>query len=53
MRHDMTPMTGRVADREEDRFILTARFGEGFLAPRIPIDRVMCVLEKVRGFFVR
>ncbi len=46
--HHVAPMAGRVTDREKDRFPFLARLGEGFLAPRIPIDRVMRVLEKVR-----
>jgi hypothetical protein len=29
------------------------RLGESFLAPRIPIDRIMCVLKKVRRLLVR
>src|SRR4051794_36956507 len=31
--HDVAPMTGRIADADEDRFIFLPRFGEGFLAP--------------------
>ena len=47
MRHDVAPVAGRIADREKDRFVFAARLGERFLAPRIPVDRVMRVLQKV------
>ena len=53
VRHDMAPVTGGITDREKDRFVFATRFGESFFAPRIPIDRIMRVLKKVRRFFVR
>ncbi|PYI47127.1 MAG: hypothetical protein DMF10_07525 [Verrucomicrobia bacterium] len=34
-------MARGVTDREKDRFVFSARLGERFLAPRIPIDRIM------------
>ena len=49
----MTPMTGRVADRQKDRFVFPTRFFERFLAPRIPIDRIMRVLKKIRRLLAR
>ena len=45
--HDVAPVARRVADREEDRLLLGARLREGLLAPRIPVDRVVLVLEEV------
>ena len=48
VRHDMTPMAGRITDREKDRLVFLARFRERFFAPRKPIDRIAGVLEKVR-----
>ena len=53
VRHDVAPVTGRVTDREKDRFIFAARFSECFLAPGIPIDRIVRVLKKVRRLFAR
>ena len=47
MGHDMAPVTRGIADREKDRFVLPARFREGFFAPWIPVHRVVSVLEKV------
>jgi len=43
-------MTGRVTDGEKDRFVFAARFGKSFFTPRIPIDWIMRVLEKIRRF---
>ena len=51
--HDVAPVAGRVADGEKNRFVFAARLGESFLAPGIPIDRVMGVLEKIRRLLVR
>src|SRR5262249_51508072 len=45
--HDVAPVAGRVADREQDGFVLGSGAGEGFLAPGGPVDRVVRVLEKV------
>ena len=50
--HHVAPVAGRIADREEDRLFLAARFVEGLFAPRIPVDGIMRVLEQVGRFFV-
>lgn len=47
----MAPMAGGVANGEEDRFVLGARFGERFFAPRAPIYGVVCVLQEVGRAF--
>ena len=47
--HDVAPVAGRVADREEDRLVLGLRPGERLGAPGIPVDRVVRVLEQVRA----
>ena len=47
--HDVAPVAGRVADREEDRPILVARPFERLSPPGIPVDRVVGVLEEVRA----
>ncbi len=39
--HHVTPVAGRVADREEDRLVLLFRFPERFVAPWIPVHRVV------------
>jgi hypothetical protein len=50
--HDMAPVAGGITDGDKDRFILGAGFGEGFLAPRMPIHRVFRVLGEVGGFLL-
>ena len=49
--HDVTPVTGRVADREQDRFIVLLGPVEGFVAPGVPVDRVMGMLQEVGARF--
>ncbi len=51
VRHHMTPVTGRIADAEEDGLVFLPRSFQGFFAPRVPVDRIVCVLQKVRGYF--
>ena len=50
--HHVAPVTSGITHREKDWFIFMARLGERFLVPRIPIDRIMCVLKKVRRLLV-
>ncbi len=45
--HDVAPVAGRVADREEDRLVLGARSGDRLLAPGVPVDRVVGVEQEV------
>jgi hypothetical protein len=47
VRHHVTPVARRVADREQDRLVLGARPGERLLAPGVPVDRVVGVLPEV------
>ena len=49
--HDVAPVAGRVADREQDRALLVTGTGERLVAPRIPVDRVVLVLEEVGTVF--
>ena len=51
--HHVAPVAGRVADREQDRLVLLARARERLLAPRIPVDRVVRVLEEVGAGLLR
>ena len=50
--HDVTPVAGRVADREQDDLVFGFRFSEGFIAPRVPIDGIVGVLLQVRRLLV-
>ena len=45
--HHVAPVAGRVADREQDRAVLLASPGQRLGAPRVPVHRVLPVLEQV------
>src|SRR5207245_7689071 len=51
--HHMTPVTGAVADAEQDRFVLLARAGQRLRAPRIPVDRILRMLQQIRTGLLR
>ncbi len=46
--HHVAPVTGRVADREENGFVFQSGFLKRLLAPRIPIHRIVRVLQQIR-----
>ena len=45
--HDVTPVAGGVSDRQEDGFVIVPGARERLLAPRVPVHRVVRVLEEV------
>ena len=45
--HHVAPVAGGVADRDEQRLVLRPRARERLLAPRVPVDGVVLVLEEV------
>ena len=47
--HHVAPVAGRIPDGEEDRPVLGARPLEGLVAPRVPVDGIVGVLEEVRA----
>src|SRR5207245_7210820 len=47
--HDVAPVAGGVADAEQHGPPLAPRGREGLLAPRMPVDGVVRVLEEVRA----
>ena len=47
--HDVAPVARRVADREKDRSIVLARCRQRLGTPRVPVDRVVRVLQEVRA----
>jgi hypothetical protein len=51
--HDVTPVARGVANRQQDGPVLGPGTRERFLAPRIPIDGVVCVLQQVRAGLAR
>jgi hypothetical protein len=50
--HHVAPVTGGVADRQEDRLILLFGDSESLLPPRIPIHGVVGVLQQVGALLV-
>ena len=50
--HDVAPVAGGVPDREEDRLVLVPRLGERLFAPRVPVHRVVGVLQEVGTGFL-
>ena len=51
--HHVAPVAGGVADGEQDRTVLIARTGQRLGAPRVPVDRVVAVLEQVGAGLLR
>src|SRR5207248_1643071 len=51
--HDVAPVAGRIADREENWPVVLVRERQGLLAPRVPVDGVVLVLEEVRRALAR
>ena len=50
--HHVAPVAGGVADRHEHRLVGGGRRGERLVAPRIPVDRVVGVLQQVGAALV-
>ena len=48
VRHHMAPVTGGIANAQQDRHIALACLGEGLVAPRLPVDRIVHVLPQIR-----
>jgi hypothetical protein len=48
----VTPVTGAVSDGEKDRLVRRARRFKRFVAPRIPIHRIVRVLKEVWRSFL-
>ncbi len=53
MGHDVAPMAGGVADRQQDRLAAVAGLGERRLAPRPPMHRIVLVLEQIGAGLAR
>ena len=51
--HHVAPVAGGVTDREKNRLVFLAGLVERLLAPRIPIHRIVRVLQQVGTFFVK
>jgi hypothetical protein len=53
VRHDMAPVTGGITNRKKDRLVFPTRLLKRFLAPWIPIDGTMRMLQKIRRLLLR
>src|SRR3954451_20889855 len=49
--HDMAPVTGRVADGEQNGLVFFSRARESLVTPGIPVNRVARMLQKIRTGF--
>ena len=49
--HDVAPVAGAIADRDQDRLIVATSGFESLWAPRVPVDRIVRVLSQVEAFF--
>ena len=47
MRHDVAPVAGGIADRQQDRLVLGLGGGERRRAPGLPMHRVVLVLQQI------
>ena len=47
--HHVAPVAGRVANGKQDRLVLRARQGQRCIAPGVPVDRVVGVLQQIRA----
>ena len=45
--HHVAPVASRVADREQNRLVLSLGAGQGLLAPGVPVHRVVGVLPEI------
>ena len=50
--HDVAPVAGGVADAQQDRAVLRACALQGLRPPRVPVHRIVGVLEKVGTGFM-
>jgi hypothetical protein len=52
MGHDMAPMAGRIADRQQNRAVLAFGLQEGRLVPGPPMHRIILVLKQIGAGFM-
>ncbi len=50
--HHVAPMAGGIADRKKDRLVFGLGFFKRLRTPRIPIHRIMRMLQKVWAFLL-
>ena len=52
MGHDMAPVAGGITDRQQDRLVFCPGTRKCGFAPRIPVDGIVSVLQKIGAGFV-
>src|SRR5258706_15662109 len=50
--HYMTPMTSGIANANQYRLIFFFSFVQCFIIPAKPVNRIMCMLQKIGACFV-
>jgi hypothetical protein len=53
MRHDVAPVAHGVTDAEKDGFVFGARTRQRFFSPKMPVYRVVGVLQQAGRSFMR
>src|ERR1044071_26091 len=53
MLHHVTPVTGRISYAQQNRLIFLPGTLESFFSPRIPVHRIVRVLQKIRAGLFR
>ena len=53
VRHDVAPVAGGVADRQQDRLTAAPGLGQRLRPPRPPRHRIVLVLQQIRARFAR
>jgi hypothetical protein len=48
----MTPVTGGITDTQQDRFVFTLGLGKCFLAPGMPVNWIVGMLQEIRTGFI-
>ena len=47
VRHNVAPVARRIANAQQNRFVFSLGFGKSLCAPRVPVHRVVGMLEQV------
>jgi len=50
--HDVTPVTRRIPNRNNQQLVLPLSLLKGLPTPRIPVDRIVRVLKQIRTLLV-
>jgi membrane protease YdiL (CAAX protease family) len=51
--HHVTPMACGITNAQKNRLVFTTRFFKRFAVPCKPVNRIVCMLQKIGRFFLR